>query len=73
MDDDATPVVQLNSEKDYKEFAKKIAGPLYAGHAPYRIEFFFKELARDLPKHCDSKQIKKIADSMESLYNSKLK
>ena len=41
--------VTLNSEKDYKEFGKKVAKALYAGKAPYRIENFFRELAKDLP------------------------
>ena len=38
-----------------------------------RIESFFKELTKDLPEHCDSKQIKKIADNFQQIYNAKLK
>jgi hypothetical protein len=45
---------------------------LYNGKAPYRIENFFRELAKDLPANADSKQIKKIADHLTSLYNMKL-
>ena len=37
-----------------------------------RIEAFYKELSKDLPQHCDSKQIKKIADHLQSIYNTKL-
>jgi hypothetical protein len=37
-----------------------------------RIESFFKELSKDLPQHCDSKQIKKIADQLQQMYNQKL-
>ena len=65
--------VTLNSEKDYKEFGKKVAKALYAGKAPYRIENFFKELTKDLPTTCDSKQIKKIADGLQAIYNEQLK
>ena len=64
--------VKLNSEKEYKEFGKCTADILYKGKAPYRIENFYKELGKDLPKNADSKQIKKIADHFTSLYNMKL-
>lgn len=47
--------VNLNSEKDYKNFGTKTATVLYGGSAPYRIENFFRELCKDLPEHCDSK------------------
>lgn len=71
--DDEGPKVNLNTEKEYKEFGKKVSSHLYQGHAPYRIADFFKELSKDLPNNCDSKQIKKICDSMQSIYNGKLK
>ena len=64
--------VKLNSEKEYKEFGKATGDVLFKGKAPYRIENFYRELSKDLPTHCDSKQIKKIADYMTSLYNKKL-
>lgn len=56
--------VQLSSEKEYKNFGVKTAKVLYAGSAPYRIENFFRELCKDLPEHCDSKQIQKIVDHL---------
>ena len=37
---------------------------LYQGSAPYRIENFMRELCKDLPEHCDSKQILKIVDHL---------
>jgi hypothetical protein len=52
--DEPAPV-NLNSEKDYKNFGTKTATVLYGGSAPYRIENFFRELCKDLPEHCDSK------------------
>jgi len=73
-DDDgaALKAVNLNSEKDYKEFGKNVGAILLGGKAPYRIENFYKELSKDLGKHLDSKQIKKISDSLQSIYNMKL-
>ena len=56
--------VQLSSEKEYKNFGVKTAKVLYAGSAPYRIENFFRELYRDLPEHCASKQMQKIIDHL---------
>jgi len=67
------PKITLNTEKEYKNFGKKVGDTLYAGAAPYRIEQFFKELCKELPTTCDSKQIKKISDSILSTYNSKLR
>ena len=67
------PKITLNTEKEYKNFGKKVGDTLYAGHAPYRIEQFFKELCKELPTTCDSKQIKKISDSILSIYNTKLR
>lgn len=61
--EEATPV-NLNSEKEYKNFGQKTAKVLYAGSAPYRIENFFRELCKDLPEHSDSKQIQKIIDHL---------
>jgi len=43
------------------------------GMAPYHIDKFFKEISKNLPDHCDSKQIKSIADNIMVLYNAKLK
>ena len=46
-DDEGTPGLQsvnLNSEKDYKEFGKNVGQTLYGGKAPYRIENFYKNL-----------------------------
>jgi len=65
MDLDA-PVgkISLNSEKEYKNFGQKTGQLLYQGSAPYRVENFFRELCKDLPEHCDSKQIQKIVDFM---------
>lgn len=65
--------VTLNSEKDYKDFGKNVAKALYAGKAPYRIENFFKELCKDLSTVQDSKQIKKVADNLMTIYNAQVK
>ena len=51
----ALKAVNLNSEKDYREFGKNVADILFGGKAPYRIENFFKDLTKDLGKHLDSK------------------
>ena len=56
--------LSLNTEKEYKDFGKKIADHLYQGKAPYHVDKFFKELTRSLPEHCDSKQIKSMVDSL---------
>lgn len=61
--------LKLNSEKEYKLYGQNVSKTLYAGSAPYRVENFFKDLCKDLPTHCDSKQIKKIADHLQMLYN----
>lgn len=65
--------VPLNSEKEYKEFAKKVSKTLLSGNAPYHIDKFLKDLTKDLPEHCDSKQLKGMADNLMLLYNAKLK
>lgn len=65
--------IKLNSEKEYKQFGKQISGILYQGSAPYRIENFFKELCKDLPEHCDSKQMQKIIDSLSMMQKEKAK
>ena len=70
---EAGPKLKLNTEKEYKDFGRKTAQILYQGSAPYRIENFYKELSKDIGTHCDSKQIKKIADQLQTLYNDKLK
>ena len=62
MDEKTT--ISLNSEKEYKEFGRKTGKLLYQGSAPYRVENFFKELCKELPEHCDSKQIGKIVDHL---------
>jgi hypothetical protein len=46
---------------------------LYAGSAPYHIDKFFKESSKEIAEHCDSKQIKGIADHFMAMYNAKLK
>lgn len=71
--EDAGPTISLSSEKDYINFAKKVSEALYAGNAPYHCEKFFKKLAEDMPKHCDSKHIKGAADNLQLLYNNKVK
>lgn len=63
--------VKLNSEKDYKDFGQSTAAILYQGKTPYRVENFFRELCKDLPEHCDAKQIKKIADHLQVIFNQK--
>lgn len=40
--------VDLNTEKQYKEFGTKVGDILYAGSAPYRIENFFRTLCLKL-------------------------
>ena len=64
---------KLNSEKDYKEFGKHTGKILFKGSTPYRVENFFRELCRDLPDHCDAKQIGSIVDYMKSVFNQKQK
>ena len=64
---------QLNLEKDYVNFGKKVSDVLYNGKAPYRIPAFFKELSRELPKHLESLRIKEILDSLTTIYNEKVK
>ena len=64
---------KLNSEKEYKEFGKHTAKILYKGSTPYRVENFFRELCKDLPEHCDSKQIDGIVQYMKSVFNQKQK
>lgn len=71
--DDAPAKVTLSSEKEYKSFGTKVSKTLLAGNAPYHIEKFFKELSKDLPEHCNSKQLKSIADNLMLIYNNKLK
>ena len=46
---------------------------MYAGSAPYHIDKFFKESSKEIAEHCDSKQIKGIADHFMAMYNAKLK
>lgn len=65
--------IMLKSEKDYLNFAKKVSTSLYKGNAPYHIEKFFKKIAEEMPKHCDSKNIKNVQDYFETLYNQKIK
>lgn len=64
--------VSLTSEKEYKAYGENVGKVLYSGSFPVRIEAFYKEMSKDLPQHCDSKQIKKIADHLQSMYNTKL-
>lgn len=54
-------------------FAKRVSDHLYKGNAPYNIEKFFKKLAEEMPKHCDSKHIKSVADVMMTHFNNKVK
>jgi hypothetical protein len=63
----------LNKEGDYTEFGKKVNKVLHEGKAPYNIHFFYKELMKDLGKHADKDVIKKILDSMTTIYNEKVK
>ena len=69
---DTVSKVSLTNEKEYKNYGKNVGSVLYSGSFPVRIEAFYKELSKDLPQHCDSKQIKKIADNLQSIYNAKL-
>ena len=69
--EEAKATVNLNSEKDYKQFGAKVGKALYAGSAPYRIEAFFKELSKELPQHADSKQIEKISQHFKTMFNAK--
>lgn len=64
---------QMNLEKDYVSFGKKVSEVLYNGKAPYRIPAFYKELTRDLSKQIDSQKIKEILDSLTTIYNEKVK
>ena len=68
-----TTAKNLETEKDYQNFGKKVAGVLYQGSAPYRIPSFFKEALRDIQKELDSKKIKDILDNITTLYNEKVK
>jgi hypothetical protein len=62
----------LTNEKEYKAYGEKVGSVLYQGSFPVRIESFYKDLSKDLPQYCDSKQIRKIADNLQSLYYTKL-
>jgi hypothetical protein len=64
--------VSLTNEKEYKAYGVAVGSVLYSGSFPVRIESFYKEMSKELPEHCDSKQIKKIADHLQSIYNAKL-
>ena len=54
----------MTNEKEYKAYGVAVGSVLYSGSFPVRIEAFYKEMSKDLPEHCDSKQIKKIADHL---------
>ena len=71
--DEAEPTIELSSEKEYLNFAKKVSDALYAGKAPYHIEKFFKRVADEMPNHCESKHIKGVADKFQLMYNNKVK
>jgi len=71
--DEVEPKITLTSEKDYTNFAKKVGTALYSGNAPYHVEKFMKKVAEEMPKHCDSKHIKAVADYLMTLYNTKVK
>lgn len=63
--------ISLTNEKEYKAYGEKVGSVLYQGTFPTRIEAFYKELGKELPQHCDSKQIKKIADNIMSHFWTK--
>lgn len=65
--------VKLNSEDDYKSFGKQTADILYKGSCPYRIDAFCGELFKELPEHCNAKQINEIAKRLQTIYNMKQK
>ncbi len=46
--------VVLLKQKSYMDFGTKVAETLYAGQNPLSINFFFKNLSKDLAKHCGS-------------------
>jgi hypothetical protein len=48
----------LKNEKDYENFGKQVANILYDGSAPYRLNVFFNQLFKELPKNLDSEKIK---------------
>ena len=68
-EDNTEKVIKLNTEKEYKQFGKSTADILYQGKAPYRIDAFYKELSRDLGKHCEAKKIKEVVDFLTTIYN----
>ena len=61
---DTVSKISLTNEKEYKAYGEKVGSVLYDGSFPVRIESFFRELCKELPANCDSKQIKKIADNL---------
>jgi hypothetical protein len=63
----------LKKEADYSEFGKKVNKVLHEGQAPYNIPFFYKELMKDIGKYSDKDAIKKVLDSLTTIYNEKVK
>ena len=59
----------LNKEADYAQFGQMIAEKLYKGKTTYNAVSFFREVAKPLPQHLDSKTIKKITDNLTKIYN----
>mmetsp|Transcript_9437 Transcript_9437/g.14477 ORF Transcript_9437/g.14477 Transcript_9437/m.14477 type:complete len:264 (-) Transcript_9437:64-855(-) len=73
MDEEGQPCLQLKSEEEYKGYGQKVGKVLFNGSAHYRVPLFYTELSKELASNCDSRQIKKIADHLLSLYNEKLR
>lgn len=63
----------LKAEKNYVKFAEQVGEVLYAGEAPYNIPAFFNELSKGLNREdLDSRDLKKILDKIQGLYNQKI-
>ena len=63
----------MTTEAEYVLLAKKVSKLLLEGRAPYRVHSFFKEMFKDLPIQLESGDLKKILDSITTVYNEKVK
>ncbi len=73
IDEEGKPTLQLKSEEEYKSYGQKVGKVVFNGSAHYRVPLFYQEVSKELTENRDSRQIKKIADHLLSLYNEKLK
>jgi hypothetical protein len=63
----------LKSEKEYIAFGEKVSNVLQEGQSPPYLLAFFKQTFKALGADSQSKDVKKIVDSLTAVYNEKLK